>query len=65
LPEITQERKPPIPTANRSEKMVKHSLPTYVPPRNRNEVTGKVTQTTLRASGQKVFRPEKTSVKKV
>jgi hypothetical protein len=65
LPEITQEKKPPIPTANRSENIVKNSVPTYVPPRNKNEVTGKVTQTTLRASGQKVFRPEKTSVKKI
>lgn len=35
-----------------------------MPPRNRNEVTGKVTQTNFRTSGQKVFRPEK-SLKKI
>jgi hypothetical protein len=65
LPEIVVEKKPPLPTANRNEKGIKSHIPTYVPPRNKNEVTGKVTQTTMRTSGQKVFRPEKTSTKKV
>ena len=59
------EKKPPIPTGNRNERAVKNMPPAYVPPRNKNEVTGKVTQTTMRTSGQKVFRPEKTSAKKV
>lgn len=58
------EKKPPLPTLNRNEKAIKNQVPAYVPPRNRNEVTGKVTQTNFRTSGQKVFRPEK-SVKKV
>jgi hypothetical protein len=35
-----------------------------MPPKNKNEVTGKVTQTTIRASNQKVFKPEITAAKR-
>ena len=63
-PEPVIERKPPIPTANRVEKSNKPSIPTYIPPRNKNEVTGKITQTTIKTNTQKVFRPELTGLKK-
>jgi len=37
-------------------------VPAYIPPRNKNEVTGKVTQSTIRTSAQKVFKPEVTNL---
>lgn len=63
-PEPVIEKKPPIPTINRNEKIIKTTLPAFVPPKNRNEVTGKVTQTTIKTSTQKVFRPELTGMKR-
>lgn len=59
-PEVVVEKKPPLPKVNLSEKAVKNVVPAYQPPRSKNEVTGKVTQTTIRTSAQKVFRPDKT-----
>ena len=53
-----------MPTVYRNEKALKNYTPAYVPPRNKNEVTGKVTQTVMRTSAQKVFKPDRTSAKK-
>jgi hypothetical protein len=43
------EKKPPLPTVNRviDQKNVKNIPQKYVPPRNKNEVTGKVTETSV------------------
>ena len=44
--------------------MIKNFTPAYIPPKSKNEVTGKVTQTTIRTNNQKVFKPELTGMKR-
>lgn len=49
------EKKPPIPTINRSnDPNAKLTVTKYVAPRNKNEVTGKVTDTKLKTSVTKI-----------
>jgi hypothetical protein len=62
--EPVQERKPAVPTVHRAERSAKNTPATYIPPRSKNEVTGKVTQTTIRASNKQVFRPELSGLKR-
>ena len=65
MPEVVVEKKPPLPVLNtKMTKNVRQNAPVYVPPRNQNEVTGKVTQTVLRTSAAKIFKPEKVMIVK-
>lgn len=59
---VVMEKKPPLPTVNRAAEKTHNKLTSlkYVPPRNKNEVTGKVTENLIQ-SKDKVFRPNRSS----